>query len=93
MKKENPALANGSAGGEMIKVASDQDKYVYSFLRKKDNNAVFVILNLSSVEQKATLKGSSYAGDYKSLFENKDIHLDGSLAVTLKPWEYRVYFK
>jgi 1,4-alpha-glucan branching enzyme len=93
LKKENPALANGSAGGEMIKVASDQDKYVYSFLRKKDNNAVFVITNLSPTEKKATLKGNSYAGDYKSLFENKDIHIDGSLAVTLKPWEYRIYYK
>jgi 1,4-alpha-glucan branching enzyme len=93
LKNENQALANGSAGGEMIKVASDQDKYVYSFLRKKYNNIVFVILNLSPTEQKATLKGNSYAGDYKSLFKNKDIHIEGSLAVTLKPWEYRVYFK
>ena len=75
----------------MIKVASDNDKHIYSFLRKKDNNTVFIMLNLSPSEQKATLKGNSYAGDYKSLFENKDIHLDGSLAVNLKPWEYRVY--
>ena len=77
----------------MIKIASDHDKNVYSFLRKKDNNSVFIMLNLSPVEQKATLKGNSYAGDYKSLFENKEIHIDGSLVVTLKPWEYRVYFK
>jgi len=93
LKKENVALSNGSAGGEMIKVASDNDKHVYSFLRKKDNNTVFVILNLSSVEQKATLKGRIYAGEYKSLFENNDVHIDGFLSVTLKPWEYRVYFK
>jgi len=93
LKKDNPALANGSDGGELIKVASDQDKYVYSFLRKKDNNTVFVITNLSPTEQKTTLKGNIYAGDYKSLFEDKDIHIDGSLAVTLKPWEYRVYCK
>ncbi len=93
LKKENMALSAGSAGGKMIKVASDNDNNVYSFLRKKDNNTVFVILNLSSVEQKATLKGNSYEGDYKSLFENKDIHLDGSLSVTLKPWEYRVYYR
>jgi 1,4-alpha-glucan branching enzyme len=93
LKKENPALSNGSAGGEMIKVASDYDKKVYSFLRKKDKNTVFVILNLSPAEQKATLKGNSYAGDYKSLFENKDAHIDGSMVVTLKPWEYLIYVK
>ena len=93
LKKENVALSAGSAGGEMIKVASDNDKNIYSFLRKKDNNTVFVILNLSSIEQKTTLKGNSYTGDYKSLFENKDVHIDGNLSLTLKPWEFRVYYK
>jgi 1,4-alpha-glucan branching enzyme len=93
LKKENIALAAGSAGGKMIKVASDNDKNIYSFLRMKDNNTVFVILNLSSSEQKATLKGNSYTGDYKSLFENKDAHIDGNLSLTLKPWEFRVYYK
>ncbi len=93
LKRGNMALSAGSAGGKMVKVDSDNDKNVYSFLRIKDDNKVFVILNLSHVEQKATLKGNSYAGDYKSLFENKDIHLDGNLTVTLEPWEYRVYCK
>jgi cyclomaltodextrinase len=93
LKKENMALSAGSAGGDMVKVASDNNKNVYSFLRIKDNNIVFVILNLSPFEQKATLKGNNYSGDYQSLFEKKDIHIDGSLSVTLRPWEYRVYFK
>ena len=93
LKKENLALSNGAIGGNMINVNSDNDKYVYSFLRKKDNNTVFVILNLSPAEQKTTLKGNSYAGDYKSLFENKDAHIDGSMVVTLKPWEYLIYVK
>jgi glycosidase len=93
LKKENPALAGGSAGGEMIKVASDQDKYIYSFIRKKDNNSVFVILNLSPAGQMATLKGNIYAGEYKNLFENKETHIGGSLIVDLKPWEYRVYVR
>jgi 1,4-alpha-glucan branching enzyme len=93
LKKENSALSAGAAGGQMTKVVSDNDNNVYSFLRKKDNNTVFVILNLSASEQKATFNGSSYAGDYKSLFENKDIYLDGSLSVSLKPWEYRVYYR
>jgi len=93
LKKGNTALANGADGGEMIKVTSDHDTNVYSFIRKKDKNVVFVITNLSPVEIKATLTGEVYAGDYRDLFENKDIHIDGNLAVTLKPWEYRVYYK
>ncbi|MCX6247837.1 MAG: alpha-amylase family glycosyl hydrolase [Bacteroidetes bacterium] len=93
LKKENPSLANGIAGGEMIKVTSDNDHNIYSFLRKKDNNSVFVILNLSPAEQKVTLKGNVYAGDYRDLFDNSAIHIDGQLAVDMKPWEYRVCYK
>jgi 1,4-alpha-glucan branching enzyme len=94
LKKENPALDCGIAGGEMIKLPTDNDKFVYSFLRKKDDNQVFVILNLSTTEQKAILKGNAFAGDYKDPFNhNKETHIDPSLSVTLKPWEYRVYVK
>jgi glycosidase len=93
LKKENAALAAGSDGGKMIMVASDNDKNIYSFIRKKDNNKVFVILNLSNQEQKVTLKGDSFPGDYKSLFDNNEIKIDSPLSVTLKPWEYRVYYK
>lgn len=93
LKKENAALSAGSDGGKMIKVASDNDKNIYSFIRKKDNNTVFVILNLSNQEQTATLKGDSFPGEYKSLFENNEIKIDSPLSVTLKPWEYRVYYK
>ena len=93
LKKENNALSAGSAGGEMIKVASGNDKNIYSFIRKKDDNLVFVVLNLSHVEQKANLKIGNLNGDYKSLFEDKIIHLDTICSLTLKPWEYRVYYK
>ena len=93
LKHGNAALANGAAGGEMIKIHSDNDKAIYSFLRKKDNNTVFVILNLSPLEQKATLNGDAYAGDYQSLFDKTNIHVEGPLTITLKPWEYRVYTK
>lgn len=93
LKKDNPSLANGIAGGEMIKIKSDNDKHVYSFIRKKNNHAVFVISNLSPVLQKATLDGNIYAGDYKILFENKEILIKANLTVELKPWEYRVYVR
>jgi glycosidase len=93
LKKENTALAAGSDGGKMIMVASDNDKNIYSFIRNKDNNKVFVILNLSNQEQKVTLKGDNFPGDYKNLFDNNEIKIDSPLLVTLKPWEYRVYYK
>ena len=93
LKHDNLALACGVEGGKMIKIATDNDKNVYSFLREKDNNTVFVIMNLSPTDQKATLKANNYAGDFKNLFEGKDVHIDGPLTVNLKPWEYRVLYK
>jgi len=93
LKKENIALSAGSSGGKMTKISTDNDKNIYAFLREKDNNKVFVILNLSPREQNVILNGDNYAGDYNSLFEAKNIHLNGSLSVSMKPWEYRVYYK
>ena len=93
LKRENPALDCGISGGKMIKLTSDNDKFVYSFIRQKDNHTVFVIVNLSPAEQKATLKGEDLTGDYKSLFDNQSISIKDSFAITLRPWEYSVYFK
>jgi 1,4-alpha-glucan branching enzyme len=93
MKKENSALSGGADGGEMIRIATDNDIAVYSFLRKKEKNSVFVLLNLSPAEQKVTLKGDLYAGKYKNLFDNTAIQISSSMVVTLNPWEYRVYIK
>ncbi|MBE9466723.1 MAG: alpha-glucosidase C-terminal domain-containing protein [Bacteroidetes bacterium] len=93
LKTKNKALWNGNQGGDLIKINSSNDKAVYSFVREKDGDKVFVILNLSETEQDITLNGQEYAGAYKNIFTNEDVEFKSNTELKLKPWEYLVFEK
>ncbi len=93
LKTINKALWNGNKGGDLIKINSSNDKAVYSFVRKKDGDKVFVILNLSDKEQDITLKGQKYIGAYTNIFTNKTVDFKENTELKLKPWEYLVFAK
>ena len=92
LKSGNSVLCNGSAGGKMMKVNTNNDKHIFAFLRIKDKNTMFVIINLSNISQKITLKGKSYSGDFLDLFTNEKSHFQEGEIMTMKPWEYKVYY-
>ena len=48
IKKANPALHNGAAGGRIIPVSTDNPGQVLSFAREKDGNRVTVLFNLTA---------------------------------------------
>ncbi|RLD62101.1 MAG: alpha-amylase [Bacteroidetes bacterium] len=93
LKTNNKALWNGKQGGDLIKINSSNDKAVYSFVREKDDDKVFVILNLSEKEQDITLNGEEYAGAYKNIFTNEKAEFKANTELKLKPWEYLVFEK
>lgn len=47
LKKANPALHNGAAGGRIIPVSTDNPSQVLSFAREKEGNHILVFFNLS----------------------------------------------
>ena len=47
LKKDNPALWNGDFGGELKVMPTDEDSKVYTYLRQKEKNKVFVAINFS----------------------------------------------
>ena len=93
LKTINKALWNGNKGGDLIKINSSNDKAVYSFIREKDGDKVFVILNLSDKTQDVTLKGQKYIGTYTNIFTNKSTDFKTNTELKLKPWEYLVFAK
>jgi 1,4-alpha-glucan branching enzyme len=93
LKIKNRALWNGSEGGKLIKLSPSNDKAVFAFSRAKEQNKVIVILNLSGQEQKVTVNGDSLVGNFKGLFDGKNVKFSQKESFTLKPWEYRVYYK
>jgi len=93
LKVNNKALWNGEAGGKLTRVNSTNDKAVFAFLRQKDENTVFVILNLTAKPQTVTFKGKNYAGDYKSGISGKPMKFVADTPIQLKPWDYLIFKK
>jgi len=91
-KKDNPALWNGTYGAEPVYVpTADANDEVYAFIREKDGNKVFVILNLSTENITTSLPGDAYAGTYTELFSDEETTFEADELLKMGPWEYKVY--
>lgn len=93
LKKRNQALWNGNAGGPLKRVYTNQDKSVYAFTRTKNDNAVFVLLNLTGQEVSFQLQGEDFAGIYKNVFNEEVQTITKDKQMTLSAWEYLVLEK
>ncbi|MGD8627964.1 MAG: alpha-amylase family glycosyl hydrolase, partial [bacterium] len=90
LKKSNHALWNGYMGGDLTWIHTTNDAGVFAFLREKEGDRVFVILNLSGRQQIVTLEGDAHHGDYRDAFTDEAVSLDDLTSFTLDPWDYRV---
>ncbi|MEZ5198206.1 MAG: alpha-amylase family glycosyl hydrolase [Bacteroidales bacterium] len=93
LKKDNPALWNGLAGGDMIRINSTDDEHVFAFLRKKDANQLFVVTNLTGKEAVIFLRGNQHSGEYKCVFSDENEKIEEGREMVLKAWESKVYIK
>jgi glycosidase len=92
LKHDNPALWNGKAGGVFNSIEAD-DTHILVFERKKDDNTVIVVMNLSAASVKGTIKAGTSAGTYKTFPSQTTIDLKEEQSIVLGPWEYRIYTK
>lgn len=91
LKKENPALWNGKKGGEFKYVVPSDEKSIFSFVREKDDNKIFVVVNLSEQKQDVGFNSSVIAGTYNELFSSDRVNIEKKYKLTLNPWEYKVF--
>ncbi len=90
LKKENRALWNGDMGGSVTWLHTTNDAGVFAFLREKEGDRVFVILNLSRQEQIVTLEGDAHHGGYRNVLDGEAVTLDELTSFALEPWDFRV---
>jgi glycosidase len=109
LKKNNEALWNGEFGGLMKRVNTNEQNRVLAFVREKNGNKVFTVLNLSKEPLNITLEGDKFVGEYTDVFvvlnNKKNISADpinlphcvqtftANQSMTLAPWEYKVFVK
>ncbi len=90
LKKNNKALWNGTAGGDIIRIGRDQNKNVFACERKKDDNRILAIINLSAKKQKFTIDSDMFVGDFTDVFRDEKVTIDVGHQFDLEPWQYIV---
>lgn len=93
LKHTNKALWNGDDGGEIIPVETNRDSLVLAFVRQKEDQKIFVVMNLSGRGLEVKLKSPEMKGKYTELFSQLTKKLNEKEKMVLKPWEYLVYVK
>lgn len=91
LRKRNAALASNIP---MVKIKTSNDELIYAFYRKKEENIVCVIVNLSNKIQMIDLNISKLNSFKKSSFNElfTGVFLKNlPNKITLNPWESRVY--
>ncbi len=93
LKKENKALWNGAYGGSFSKIDNTKPEVVYSFIRKKGDDKIIVVLNFSDIKQTISLAGNNIKGNYISLFNQANVVINNGSSIKLSPWGYVIFVK
>jgi 1,4-alpha-glucan branching enzyme len=93
LKHENKALWNGEFGGSFIRLESSDQSNIYAFVREKEDDKVVAIFNFSDQEGEYEISGKYLSGEYTVFMSDETVSLSDKETMTLKPWEYRVYYK
>ena len=91
IKKDNPALHNGAAGGRIIPVSTDNPGQVLSFAREKDGNRVLVLFNLSPQRAVFEVTDGPAAGAWIDALSGQKETLRLGASRSLDPWQGRVF--
>ena len=77
----------------MHRVTTSHDEQVFAFTREKDDEKVFVLLNLSDQPLEVDLMGTLYQGAYTELFSGEQYVFTDEEVWELEPWAYKVFVK
>jgi 1,4-alpha-glucan branching enzyme len=86
----HPALDNAPWGARMVHVKNSQSQKVFSFVRAKSGDAVFVAQNYSDAPQTVTLEDVPHPGQWREK-SGASAKLAKGASLTLAPWSTRVF--
>lgn len=93
LKKNNKALWNGEEGSDMVILPGNSKRALFSFVRTKDKNKVFVIFNLSNNEVTAKINSDLINDNFTNIMTNKEQSFTNNSTLKLKPWGYYIFYK
>lgn len=92
LKKDQPALWNGEAGGELISITTNMPQKVLAFSREKDDTQVVAVFNMTDQPVEASLEAEN-KGDYKEYFSEETMKIKKGTKVSLDKWGYKIFIK
>ncbi|MDE5624454.1 MAG: DUF3459 domain-containing protein, partial [Alistipes sp.] len=90
LRHENPALAAGEQGGEMIEIRNNAEDCLMTAVRETPDNRVVAIMNLSPYAIRAEYGTGIYAGRYTDAMTGAEYRLPEQVAEDMAPWSYRI---
>lgn len=89
-RKAHPALDNAPWGGRMMKVENSDATKVFSFVRAKNGDAVFVAQNYSAEPKEVTLAEVPHPGQWTEKGAAA-MTIEKGAKLSLAPWSTRVF--
>ena len=86
LKIENSALDTGPEAASYQRIATSNDDKVLAIMRKKGNDQIVFVANMTDKPLRFSLADDSFEGI--NYFTNKKIHLKKGEALNLQPWDY-----
>jgi len=93
LRKSNAALLAGDEDVRTFRIDTSDNSRIFSFLKKKGDDEVLVILNLSNTATIGKLKGSLLQGDFIDLFTESAETPGPDTVLDLPPWGYKILYK
>lgn len=87
IKKANPALHNGAAGGRIVPVSTNNPDQILSFAREKDDNRVLVFFNLSDEPADFQITDGPAAGAWIDALTGHSDTIRLGATRTFGPWQ------
>ncbi|MFZ1751262.1 MAG: alpha-amylase family glycosyl hydrolase [Saprospiraceae bacterium] len=86
IKHDNKALWNANYGGKVERVW--RHDHIFAFTRQRDENTIFVVINLSNQKQQITLDKD--IGGIE-LFSGRAVDFRNGSVMSLMPWEFFIF--
>ena len=93
LKKDNPAFWNGAYGGTMERIATSESERVFAFTRTKDDNAFFILTNLTADLFEVQLYSDLIKGQYMNVATGEMMDLENGSKFDMESWDYMILKK
>ncbi|RYY52920.1 MAG: 1,4-alpha-glucan branching protein [Chitinophagaceae bacterium] len=94
LHSENPALRGGDPSVQTIRIRTSEPNNVMAYLRKKGNDEVFVVLNMSPHSGiTVKIEDEHISGSWSDIFSGEKKSVENGHVLNMQAWEYVVLKK